>query len=94
MERTHIGSLNQTYEAAEDGLPADAWIPFLGERNDKVSTRLNFTPFTIAEQQRILTVGACLTCHKQDSKIMISSLSMDFDLLKSQMTEACKEPSF
>ena len=82
------------YEVSEDGLPEDAWIPFLGERHDKVSTRLNFTPFTIVEQQKILTVGACLTCHKQESGLMIRSLSMDFELLKSQMTEECREPVY
>jgi hypothetical protein len=83
-----------TYADAEDGLPADAWIPFLGERKNKVSTRLNFTPFTLAEQQRILTVGACLTCHKEDSELMINSLQMDFTQLKSNMTARCKEPVF
>jgi hypothetical protein len=83
-----------TYADAEDGLPADAWIPFLGERKNKVSTRLNFTPFTLAEQQRILTVGACLTCHKEDSELMINSLQMDFTQLKSNMTARCKEPVY
>ena len=82
------------YEPAEDGLPLDAWIPFLGARNDKVSTRLNFTPFSIDEQQKILTVGACLTCHKQDSEVMVRSLIMDFEQLKKQMTIDCKEPRF
>ena len=82
------------YGNSEDGLPADAWIPFLGERTDKVSTRSNYTPFTIEEQQSILTVGACLTCHKQDSDLMLKSLTMNFDLLKQQMTKQCKEPVY
>lgn len=78
----------------QDGLPVDAWIPFLGKRTDRVSTRLNYTPFTIEEQQRILTVGACLTCHKQDSKLMRSSLNMDFKLLLGKMTSDCVKPVF
>ena len=46
-----------------DGLPADAWIGFLQERSAATSTRRDVRPFTVAEQKRILTVGACLTCH-------------------------------
>jgi len=46
-----------------DGLPADAWIGFLRERTASVSTRSDVRPFTLDEQRRILTVGACLTCH-------------------------------
>ena len=87
-------TFDSEYENAVDGLPLDAWIPFLGERSGKVSTRLNFTPFTINEQQRILTVGACLTCHDQKSALMLSSLTMDFLLFKAKMTEACLEPKF
>ncbi len=78
----------------EDGLPADAWISFLGQREGKVSTRLNFTPFSIQEQQKILTVGACLTCHMQDSDVMKESLNMDFKLLLNRITEQCRKPTF
>jgi quinol-cytochrome oxidoreductase complex cytochrome b subunit len=46
-----------------DGLPADAWIGFLRERTAATSTRNDVRPFTVEEQKRILTVGACLTCH-------------------------------
>ena len=46
-----------------DGLPADAWIGFLREGIPPFATRADARPFTVAEQQRILTVGACLTCH-------------------------------
>ena len=57
-----------------DGLPADAWIPFLGTRSGMVSTREDVRPFTIEEQQRILRVGACLTCHDERSAVMRSSV--------------------
>ncbi len=50
-----------------DGLPLDAWIPFLGTRKDYFATRTNVRPFSVKEQKNILTVGACLTCHKPAS---------------------------
>jgi hypothetical protein len=78
----------------QDGLPVDSWIPFLGERTDRVSTRLNYSPFTLKEQQSILTVGACLSCHKEDSDLMKRSLTMDFELLLNKMTGQCKKPLF
>jgi hypothetical protein len=51
-----------------DSLPEDAWIGFLQEPNKNLATRTNVRPFSIEEQKAILTVGACLTCHKPDSK--------------------------
>jgi len=50
-----------------DGLPLDAWIGFLKERKSYFATRTNVRPFSIEEQKSILTVGACLTCHKPES---------------------------
>ena len=50
-----------------DGLPADAWTPFLQTRTGPAATRLDARPFTRPEQQRILRVGACLTCHDPGS---------------------------
>ena len=61
-----------------DGLPADAWIPFLGTRAGMVSTRDDVRPFTVEEQRRILRVGACLTCHPAESAVMRDSVR-DFD---------------
>ncbi|MCF6169645.1 MAG: cytochrome b N-terminal domain-containing protein [Bacteroidales bacterium] len=67
-----------------DGLPEDAWIGFLQERTGKVSTRSDVRPFSIQEQQNILTVGACLTCHKESSLIMQQSLSDFKEILRSK----------
>jgi len=53
-----------------DGLPLDAWIPFLGTRKNYYATRTNVRPFTVQEQKDILTVGTCLTCHKPSSQPM------------------------
>ena len=55
------------FEPGPDGLPADAWVGFLGERTAGTSTRTDVRPFTIEEQKRILTVGACLTCHQGEA---------------------------
>ncbi len=53
-----------------DKLPEDAWIGFLNERKNDFATRNNIRPFTVEEQKKILTVGACLNCHKSDSEPM------------------------
>lgn len=78
----------------QDGLPADAWIGFLQEPLPKTSTRLTFRAFSVAEQKKILTVGACLTCHDQNSDLMKESIHKDFKELRAQMTEQCKVPEF
>jgi hypothetical protein len=80
---------NSTY----DGLPEDAWIGFLVERKGMVSTRSNARPFTIEEQKRILTVGACLSCHAEESKVMLESLE-DFQKVISNRTTDCVLPSY
>jgi len=76
-----------------DGLPEDAWIPFLGKRNGTVATRSNFRPFTPDEQRRILTVGACLTCHKEDSQVMIRSLT-EWKKVLEERSEKCVVPEW
>ncbi|MCC7326772.1 MAG: hypothetical protein IT521_08210 [Burkholderiales bacterium] len=67
----------QAKPSAQDGLPEDAWTGFLQERGGMVSTREGARPFSVAEQRRILTVGACLACHAADSAVMKRSL-VDF----------------
>ena len=78
-----------------DGLPADAWIPFIGERQGvAVSTRKEFRPFSVKEQQRILTVGACLECHDQKSEMMRMTLHQDFDALLKRLPKECRIPEW
>lgn len=51
-----------------DGLPMDAWIGFL-ERIDRKKTysgHKNFYPLSFRLQNKILQVGACLKCHKNN----------------------------
>ena len=76
-----------------DGLPADAWIKFLQTREGKVSTRSNVFPFSIEQQKRILTAGACLTCHDENSALMQQSLN-GFDVLIQRRSEKCVMPDW
>ena len=78
-----------------DGLPEDAWIPFLEDPGVTIfSTRSDFRPFDREEQERILTVGACLQCHPQDSPLMRRSLSSGLKPLLLERKEQCTLPNF
>ena len=77
--------------SAEDGLPADAWTGFLQERHGMVSTRADVRPFNAEEQRRILRVGACLTCHREDSAVMRQSVR-DFAEVRRRVTPRCLLP--
>lgn len=78
----------------QDGLAADAWVGFLKESGPKSSTRLTFRAFSVLEQQKILTVGACLTCHDQGSELMQQSIHQDFEKLLSRLTDKCRTPQY
>jgi quinol-cytochrome oxidoreductase complex cytochrome b subunit len=77
----------------QDGLPADAWIPFLGERRGTVSTRDDVRPFTPDEQRKILRVGSCLICHAADSPVIRDSVR-DFDSLVARRSRRCALPAW
>ena len=77
--------------APQDGLPDDAWTGFLAERSGMVSTQPGARPFSLAEQQRVLTVGACLTCHKGDSAVMRDAVR-DFPALLRRRSAHCAAP--
>jgi hypothetical protein len=74
-----------------DGLPEDAWIGFLDEPSWPHSTRDNTRPFNPAEQKAILTAGACLVCHEEESDVMMRSLE-DFPALMKQVSVKCVLP--
>jgi hypothetical protein len=74
-----------------DGLPADAWIGFLASRDGLASTHDDLRPFTGDEQRRILTVGACLTCHAGNSPVMRRSV-MDFNATLARRSAKCVVP--
>jgi hypothetical protein len=75
----------------QDGLPADAWTGFLATRSDQASTHEGARPFSVAEQQRILTVGACLSCHAGDSAPMRAALR-DFPGAVKRRKAVCAAP--
>jgi hypothetical protein len=70
-----------------DHLPEDAWTGFLKEARKPYATREDLRPFNVMEQQRILAVGSCLTCHDGKSKVMVAALD-DF----AQTLLKCKKP--
>lgn len=72
-----------------DGRPLDAWIGFLEERTAAVSTRNDVRPFSLEEQKRILTVGACLTCHQPEAKMM-----SDFGSALKRVSPKCLLPAW
>lgn len=80
-------------DAEQDGLPQDAWIGFLQSPRGVSTTRPNARPFSIAEQKRILTAGACLTCHKDNSSVMLQSLD-DFQAAIKRRSRQCVLPEF
>jgi len=83
-----------TYEDnPNDGLPADAWTGFLQNREGIVSTRTNVKPFNISQQQKILTVGACLNCHAESSTVMLKSLN-NFQGMLQQRSSKCILPDW
>jgi hypothetical protein len=74
-----------------DGLPADAWIGFLETRTKDVSTREDVRPFSVEEQRRILTVGACLTCHDDGSAAMRDAV-VDWKGTVARVSSRCALP--
>jgi hypothetical protein len=83
-----------------DGLPEDAWIVFPDDFNDPTvgtdpavySTRTSFRPFNLIEQKKILTVGACLTCHEESSTVMLNSLKENFNITLDKLNSECILP--
>ena len=85
---------SSTYaENPNDKLPEDAWIGFLTDRDGMVSTRTDVRPFSSEEQRRILTAGACLTCHEETSGVMTESLD-DFESLLKKRSDKCVVPTW
>jgi len=79
---------------SHDNLPEDAWIPFLKNVDKEVvnSTRTDFRPFNVEEQKRLLLVGACLQCHKDDSKVMQQTLEFGLNPVLKMISNACVLP--
>lgn len=76
----------------QDGLPADAWIGFLGASHDAGANE-RIRPFNPDEQRRILDAGACLTCHDGASAVMRDAL-VDFDATLRRRSPRCAVPAW
>lgn len=76
-----------------DDLPEDAWISFLKDSISYKATRSNIRPFNFKEQQKILTVGSCFNCHKQDENRLIK-IFKNYSKLKNQISEKCILPKY
>lgn len=76
-----------------DGLPEDAWLGFLGARGAEATTREDTRPFTPDEQRRLLTVGACLSCHDGRSAVMRAA-EEDFAATLARRSSRCVVPTF
>lgn len=76
-----------------DNLPEDAWTGFLAERGDVAATREHMRPFNLEEQRRILTVGACLTCHEPGSRVMKAAFA-DFPSTLERVSGQCILPQW
>lgn len=80
-----------TYAPARDGLPADAWTPFLEPAPTPNATRSDARPMTPGEQWAVLRVGACLGCHPGDDPRW-DALYADFEAALGRVTGACVVP--
>lgn len=71
-----------------DKLPADALIPFRKPVASSLITRNQIRPFNVDEQDRILLVGSCLSCHNEKSEVMRESLK-NFEALLAKRSDKC-----
>lgn len=78
---------------SHDGLPEDAWTGFLKEAVPPYSTRGYLRPFNVREQQKILAVGSCLSCHDEKSKIARELLT-DFNAAVVRKKPGCILPAW
>jgi hypothetical protein len=74
-----------------DGFPEDAWIGFLQENG--LATRNGARSFTVEEQKKILTVGACLKCHTSESYLIKQHLT-DWQNVFKSVSAKCLLPKW
>ncbi len=77
----------------QDNLPQDAWIGFLDATKKGKAARSKARAFNVEEQKKILTVGACLTCHDENSKIIQNTL-LDFHNQLKNLSPQCILPQW
>jgi cytochrome c553 len=87
-------NFESTYEkSAFDNLPQDAWVGFLSEIEPtiKYSAHKDFYPLNQKQQKRILQVGACINCHKNE-KFKERLISGEYQILLKKKSEKCILP--
>lgn len=80
------------YEFSEqDSLPQDAWHGFLHTIDDsrKYSAHENFLPLNLEEQKKVLQVGACLYCHKNEIPIRTEMTKGNYQNLLRKISKEC-----
>ena len=79
----------ENYE--QDNLPQDAWQGFLEDLDPqrKYAARNDFLPLNRANQKKVLRVGACIYCHKNDEVFNNRLLEEDFEKMLTKRTKAC-----
>ncbi len=55
------------------------------------STRTHARPFLRSEQEKILRVGACLTCHREDSQV-VQDMIDDWETSRKKCSKQCVVP--
>lgn len=76
-----------------DQLPEDAWTSFLeGPPLIGKSTRSDFRSMSKEEQKTMLRLGACLSCHSEESHFIRASLNGNFNDIYNNRPEVCKVP--
>jgi len=73
-----------------DNLPQDAWIGFLSQHNDNrtYSANENFFPLSLKKQKKVLQVGTCFSCHKEE-EFKERMLYENFQKLLHKRTKDC-----
>ncbi len=88
----HFESLYEN--SITDSLPQDAWHGFLNQINPsrKYSAHEDFYPLNLEDQKRVLQVGACLHCHKDNTSIRVEMSKGNYQKLLRRLSEKCVLP--
>lgn len=82
-------SFTPQFANLQDGLPADAWIAF--PSGPGIGTRTDARPLNETELDRVLRVGACLTCHEAGETVL-GTIYEDFSASLAAMSTSCIAP--
>ena len=93
LDKNQQWQFTPKFKNHKDGLPLDAWIAFMTNDTIAKATRKNVRPFNKKEQKKLLLVGSCLNCHKQNS-LVVSKMLLDFDKTFQEKTTQCVLPKW